>query len=161
MSKKSPQRIPDWLHLLLSLVLSLLALLLVYAILFVLSDLVSKHLFALDLTDPWIGIISISLSFLITFFWIRRHRARTEPRIWKRNLRWSANLIFIVFLAFAGYIGYKIYLQDFNWPVLENYLPGKAAPADSSYRDTLTIDSLGSPHIMDSAHSSIDSLGEN
>ena len=144
MSVETPRRIPDWLHLILALLLSALALLLVYAILFVLSDLVSSHLFALNLRDQWIGILSISLAFVITYSWIRRTRAKTEPVAWKRNLRWSANLILMIFLAFILFIAYRVYTQDLNLPQVEQYLPesGASVPADSSQ--------------VDSSHSSLD-----
>ncbi len=162
MSEKPPQRIPDWLHLILSLVFSVLALILVYSIVFVISDLVSSHLFALDLTDRWIGIISISLAFLITYGWIRRYRARTQPVNWKRNLRWSANLIILVFIAFLGFIAFKIYSKDIALPQLEQYIPS-STPADSN---STSLDSTASDSahfeemVMDSAHSSLDSLAE-
>jgi len=162
MSEKHPQRIPDWLHLIISLVFSVLALILVYSILFVLSDLISTHLFALDLTDRWIGIISISLAFLITYGWIRRYRARTEPVNWKRNLRWSANLIILIFIAFLAFIAFKVYRHDFALPQLDQYLPS-SSPADSNSTslDSAATDSASFEEmVMDSAHSSLDSLSD-
>lgn len=139
MSEETPRRIPDWLHLVLSLLLSVLALLLVYAIVFVVSDLVSKHVFALNLKDQWIGIVSISLAFLITYSWIRRMRVKTEPVAWKRNLRWSSNLILLVFLAFIAFVAYRVYSQDLDLPQMEQYLPHEmgTTPADSSQVDSL------------------------
>lgn len=159
MSEKSPQRIPDWLHLLLSVVLSILALFLVYAIVFVISDLVSTHLFAIDLTAYWIGIISISLACLITYAWVRRHRARTEPVVWKRNLRWSANLILLIFLAFALFVAYRVYTKEFELPHFNDFVPESTVSSDSLQSEDTAIDSLGMEDmVMDSAHSSLDSV---
>ncbi len=146
MSEATPPRIPDWLHLILSIVLSVLALILVYAIIFVLSDLVSNHLFAIDLKDRWIGIISISLAFLITFAWIRRIRARTEATAQKRNLRWTANLIILIFIGFLAFIAYRVYQQDFDLPELNDYTSGD--------QQEIPLDSTA----VDSGHASLDSL---
>ncbi|WP_421752008.1 hypothetical protein [Croceimicrobium sp.] len=154
------KRIPDWLHLILSICLSLLALGLVYLLVFVSSHLVSRYVFAVDLTDRWIGILSIVLACIITIIWIHRRRARTEPVVWKRNLRLSANLILLILLTFIAFVAFKVFTDEIELPHLDSYLPSNTGfPADSTVTDSLSLeaDSLQMEDtVMDSAHSSLD-----
>lgn len=154
------KRIPDWLHLTLSICLSLLALGLVYLLVFVSSHLLSRYVLALDLTDRWIGILSIVLACIITIIWIRRRRARTEPVVWKKNLRLSANLILLILLTFIAFVAFKVFTDEIELPHLDSYLPSNTSlPADSTATDSLSLetDSLElEDTVMDSAHSSLD-----
>lgn len=154
------KRIPDWLHLILSICLSLLALGLVYLLVFVSSHLLSRYIFALDLTDRWIGILSIVLACIITIIWIRRRRARTEPVVWKKNLRLSANLILLILLTFIAFVAFKVFTDEIELPHLDSYLPSNTSPpSDSTATDSLNLepDSLQLDNtVMDSAHSSLD-----
>lgn len=154
------KRIPDWLHLILSICLSLLALGLVYLLVFVSSHLLSRYVLALDLTDRWIGVLSIVLACIITIIWIRRRRARTERVVWKKNLRLSANLILLILLTFIAFVAYKVFTDEIELPHLDTYLPSNTElPADSTSTDSLSLeaDSLQMEDtVMDSAHSSLD-----
>lgn len=155
----SPRGIPNVLHLALSLVLGLVMLLASYLILNVLLDLISKHLFGLDLRDQWIGIISIVISFSITYAWLRRRRRKTEPVNQKRNWRWTSNLIAIVFLLFLAFIAYRIYEQNLSLPDLQSYLPASGAEASDSAHSSIEIgDSLEAPIDSTEVGSPSDSL---
>lgn len=156
---ESPRRIPNELHLALSLVLGLVVLLASYLILTVLLDLISQYLFGIDLRDQWIGILSISIAFVSTYFWLRRQRRKTEPVNQKRNWRKTSNLIAFVFLLFLAFIAYRIYEQNLSFPDLQSYLPASGVEASDSSHSSIQIgDSLQAPVDSTETASPSDSL---
>lgn len=138
---QEPKGIPDGLHLLISLIIGFVMLLVSYFLILIVLDLVSRFVFKLNPQDYWIGIISISLSFLISYSYLRRRRRKTEPVNQKRNWRWASNAIAISFLVFLGFIAFRVYQKTLSLPDLNNYLPKtEQSPMDSIQTDSSYID---------------------
>lgn len=121
-----------------------------YLIIQVLLDLISSHLFNLNLKDHWIGIFSICVAFLITYSYLRRRR-KTEPAAQKRNWRWASNAIALGFLVFVGFIGFRIYQNSLSLPQMQHYLPATTETAvDSTASDSIPMDSAEAIPVIDS-----------